>query len=84
MVLEQTGQLREVGAAFGAPFYGLHRRALQELLAAAAGAEHLRLGCLPGRGPGLAGLDPRVRRAGLSRLIANSGGRPENPVVPLW
>jgi hypothetical protein len=31
--------------AFGAPFYGLHRRALQELLAAAAGAEHLRLGC---------------------------------------
>jgi salicylate hydroxylase len=98
MVLEQTGQLREVGAAialgangtrilhhlgladalaragteptrlihrdglegrvvtttpgpgwyrtaFGAPFYGLHRRALQELLAAAAGAEHLRLGC---------------------------------------
>jgi salicylate hydroxylase len=98
MVLEQTGQLREVGAAialgangtrilhhlgladalaragteptrlihrdglkghvvtttpgpgwyrtaFGAPFYGLHRRALQELLAAAVGAEHLRLGC---------------------------------------
>jgi hypothetical protein len=52
MVLEQTGQLREVGAAFGAPFYGLHRRALQELLAAAAGAEHLRLGCRAShRGP---------------------------------
>jgi salicylate hydroxylase len=31
--------------AFGAPFYGLHRVALQHLLAEALGPEHLHLGC---------------------------------------
>jgi salicylate hydroxylase len=36
-------------AVFGAPFYGLHRRALQELLAGALGPDHLHLGCQPGR-----------------------------------
>ena len=30
---------------FGAPFYGLHRMALQRLLAGAFGPEHLHLGC---------------------------------------
>jgi 2-polyprenyl-6-methoxyphenol hydroxylase-like FAD-dependent oxidoreductase len=30
---------------FGAPFYGLHRTALQRLLAGAFGPEHLHLGC---------------------------------------
>jgi salicylate hydroxylase len=30
---------------FGAPFFGLHRAALQRLLADALGPEHLRLGC---------------------------------------
>jgi salicylate hydroxylase len=30
---------------FGAPFYGLHRMALQRLLAGALGPEHLHLGC---------------------------------------
>ena len=31
--------------AFGAPFYGLHRMALQRLLTGAFGPEHLHLGC---------------------------------------
>jgi salicylate hydroxylase len=31
--------------AFGAPFYGLHRIALQQLMAGALGVEHLHLGC---------------------------------------
>jgi len=31
--------------AFGAPFYGLHRMALQRLLAGALGPEHLHLSC---------------------------------------
>lgn len=32
-------------ASFGAPFWGLHRRALQQLLADTLGDEHLHLGC---------------------------------------
>ena len=32
-------------AAFGAPFYGLHRAGLQQLLAGAWGPGHLHLGC---------------------------------------
>jgi salicylate hydroxylase len=32
-------------SAFGAPFYGLHRIALQQLLGDALGPEHLHLGC---------------------------------------
>ena len=43
--------------AFGAPLFGLHRRALQRILVGALGAEHLHLGCrveaLEERGAGM-------------------------------
>ncbi len=49
---------------FGAPFYGLHRIALQQLLGDAWGAEHLHLGC---RAESLA------ERAGCVRVNCTSG-----------
>ena len=40
-----SGDNRWYRERFGAPFYGLHRVALQRLLAGAFGPEHLHLGC---------------------------------------
>ncbi len=40
-----TGDNQWYRDTFGAPFFGLHRQALQRLLADALGSEHLHLGC---------------------------------------
>ena len=54
---------RQYREAFGAPVFGLHRIALQQLLAGAWGADHLHLGLPRGNAPGA-----RQRHAGTLRV----------------
>jgi salicylate hydroxylase len=56
-IIAATGDSHWYQRRFGAPFYGMHRVALQRLLAGALGPRHLHLGCrvqsLEPRGPGV-------------------------------